>query len=224
MRSPSQCPGTARSSASAGRWLIMISDDTKPLPLAYAGPRRSQCPSGPQACGQVSPQCASALNEERLINGFVADPHVLVIREVYHQTPGDLLRTPCPGLSTSLSLAMTASIPGDCTASHDTADRSRECASQPLLDIDAGRSFAQVWRLSDAKPIARRAIGLSTRDITGRRCASRRCAATHGRWCRQADQDAVRSPAPKGPERETVQSPHVPRTRGIVRRAVSQKV
>ena len=28
IRSPSQCPGTARSSASAGRWLIMISGVT----------------------------------------------------------------------------------------------------------------------------------------------------------------------------------------------------
>ena len=29
VRSPSQCPGTVRSSASAGRWLIMISGWTK---------------------------------------------------------------------------------------------------------------------------------------------------------------------------------------------------
>ena len=29
IRSPSQCPGTARSSALAGRWLIMISGLTK---------------------------------------------------------------------------------------------------------------------------------------------------------------------------------------------------
>ena len=32
MRSPSQCPGTARSAASAGRSLIMISGLTKPFP------------------------------------------------------------------------------------------------------------------------------------------------------------------------------------------------
>jgi hypothetical protein len=32
MRSPSQWPGTARSAASAGRWLIMISGETKVLP------------------------------------------------------------------------------------------------------------------------------------------------------------------------------------------------
>ena len=31
IRSPSQCPGTARSSASAGRWLIMISGATNVL-------------------------------------------------------------------------------------------------------------------------------------------------------------------------------------------------
>ena len=32
MRSPSQCPGTARSAASAGRWAIMISGEIKLLP------------------------------------------------------------------------------------------------------------------------------------------------------------------------------------------------
>ena len=31
IRSPSQCPGTARSATSAGRSLIMISGETKPL-------------------------------------------------------------------------------------------------------------------------------------------------------------------------------------------------
>ena len=32
MRSPSQCPGTARSSASAGRWLTITSGATCDLP------------------------------------------------------------------------------------------------------------------------------------------------------------------------------------------------
>src|SRR5664279_63282 len=69
--------------------------------LAHAGPRRSQRPSGAQACRQFPPQCASALDEERLIDGFVADPHFLVIREVYRQTAGNLLWT--PGLAPSAS-------------------------------------------------------------------------------------------------------------------------
>ena len=45
IRSPSQCPGTARSSASAGRWLIMISGLTNLLPRclvrALGTPQRS---------------------------------------------------------------------------------------------------------------------------------------------------------------------------------------
>lgn len=36
MTSPSQCPGTARSAASAGRWLFMISGVTKPLGRDHA--------------------------------------------------------------------------------------------------------------------------------------------------------------------------------------------
>ena len=39
IRSPSQCPGTARSSASAGRSLIMISGRTNVLPRPRARAR-----------------------------------------------------------------------------------------------------------------------------------------------------------------------------------------
>ena len=85
-------------------------------------------------------------------------------------------------------------------------------------------SSAQAWRLSDAVPIVRRAIGLSMHDIPGRRCASRHSVVAHGRWWRPSDQDAVQSPAPKGPEREKVRSPPVPQTRDTVRTAAWPKV
>src|SRR5215469_6357722 len=53
MRSPSQWPGTARSAASAGRWLIMISGEMKVLPrprvralgIRNTGPVRKQAVS-----------------------------------------------------------------------------------------------------------------------------------------------------------------------------------
>ena len=48
MRSPSQCPGTARSATSAGPWLIMSSDDTKFLPR-----RRVRAPSSPSFTGTL---------------------------------------------------------------------------------------------------------------------------------------------------------------------------
>jgi len=45
MRSPSQCPGTARSATAAGRWLIMISGAMKVLPrlrVRALGTRRAR--------------------------------------------------------------------------------------------------------------------------------------------------------------------------------------
>ena len=47
IRSPSQWPGTARSSASAGRWLIMISGLTNLLPRCLVRTRGTrQCSPG----------------------------------------------------------------------------------------------------------------------------------------------------------------------------------
>ena len=69
IRSPSQCPGTARSSASAGRSLIMISGRTNVLPR-------------PKARRQLPTQRTASLNVERLVNGFVRYPHGLIIGEV----------------------------------------------------------------------------------------------------------------------------------------------
>ena len=54
MRSPSQCPGTARSSASAGRSLIRTSSVTKLLPAPRPGSRDPQRPAGAQARGQLA--------------------------------------------------------------------------------------------------------------------------------------------------------------------------
>ena len=97
--------------------------------LAHAGPRRSQRPSGAQARRQFSPQCASALDEERLVNGFVADPHVLVIREVYRQTPGDLLRTSRP-CSIGEPFVGRDGVPSKAPkASNDSAVRNRDRSS-----------------------------------------------------------------------------------------------
>jgi hypothetical protein len=105
--------------------------------LAHARPRRPQRPPGSQACGQFSPEGPSALDEECLIDGFVTDPHGFVIRKVYSQSPGDLLRTPCLAPSTSLSLSMTASAPGDHRARNNNAVRSRDRSGEPFLNIDA---------------------------------------------------------------------------------------
>ena len=58
-----------------------------------------QCRS--QVGGQFALQGATALDEERLVDRFVADAHPLVIREVDGQEPGDLFRAPGPRPSRS---------------------------------------------------------------------------------------------------------------------------
>src|SRR3546814_854906 len=75
MRPPSQCPGTVRSAASAGRWLIMISGETSPCRACGRAP----CS---QAGREFTAHCALTLDEEGLRDGFVTDAHRLVVREV----------------------------------------------------------------------------------------------------------------------------------------------
>ena len=138
MRSPSQCPGTARSAASAGRWLIMISGETKPLPrlrtralgIRNTRPVRKQAVSSRRSAPRP-------WTNKRLIDGFVADAHRLVVREVDRQAPGNLLRAPCPGPSPILSLAMPAALPRHGGTGNGNAARSDDDASQSLLHIGA---------------------------------------------------------------------------------------
>jgi hypothetical protein len=77
------------------------------------------------------------LDEERLIDGFVAYAHRLVIRKVDDEAPGDLLRAPCFGPSSILSLAMSASVPGNCRTWNGNAVRGRDHPGEPFLDIGA---------------------------------------------------------------------------------------
>lgn len=68
----------AVSAASAARWLIMISAETKPFPRPRTrAPGHPQYASFSQAGRQLAAQRSPALNEEGLIDGFVADAHRL---------------------------------------------------------------------------------------------------------------------------------------------------
>src|SRR5215212_1021368 len=82
-------------------------------------------------------QRSSALDEECLVDGFVADAHCLVVREVDRQAPGNLFRAPGPGPSPILSLAMPAAVPGHGRTGNGNAARSGDDASQSLLHISA---------------------------------------------------------------------------------------
>ena len=101
IRSPSQCPGTARSSASAGRSLMITMPGDLPAPLAVLAPRPAQRPPGPQARRQLPAQRPAALHVERLVDRLVRHPHLRIVRELPPQPSRDLLRRPVllqPGL------------------------------------------------------------------------------------------------------------------------------
>src|SRR5919107_1657856 len=78
---------------------------------ARAGPRDAQSPPAPQAGGQVTAQGSAALNEQRLIDGLMADAHRLVLRKVEPQAASDLFRTPRRSPASVLPGPMTAALP-----------------------------------------------------------------------------------------------------------------
>jgi hypothetical protein len=52
------------------------------------------CPPGAQASGQLSAKLTSALDEQGLVDGFVAHPHHRIVWVLEPQPPGDLLGRP----------------------------------------------------------------------------------------------------------------------------------
>jgi hypothetical protein len=59
-----------------------------------ASPRNPERPPAAQAGRQFTPQRASPLNEQRLIDRFMADAHSLIVRKVDRKAAGDLLWAP----------------------------------------------------------------------------------------------------------------------------------
>src|SRR5947209_11261610 len=92
MRSPSQCPGTARSSTSAGR--SVIRSDEALATSTSAGSRYPQSSAGAETGGQLPTQRAAALHIEGLVDGLVRDAHRSIMGEVDPEPVGDLFRTP----------------------------------------------------------------------------------------------------------------------------------
>ena len=93
IRSPSQCPGTARSATSAGRSLI-IDHVRDPAPALVRVGRcgLAQRPPGAQVLGQLPAQPAAALDVQRLVDRLVRHPHLRIVGEVHPQPAGDLFR------------------------------------------------------------------------------------------------------------------------------------
>src|SRR3982750_2645196 len=79
IKSPSQWPGTARSSASAGRSLIKTSGVTNFFPRPCTRARGDpQDTTSAYAGHQFSLQGTPALDEQGLVDGFGGDPHGLI--------------------------------------------------------------------------------------------------------------------------------------------------
>ena len=74
-------------------------------------PRNPQRSTSPQAGSLLATQRATALNVERLVDGFVADRHCFIARKVEKQTARNLLRTPSHRPSSGLPTAMPAAFP-----------------------------------------------------------------------------------------------------------------
>ena len=111
-------------------------DETFAAP-AYPRPGHPQHASCSQAGGQLAAQRSPALNEEGLIDGFVADAHRLVVREVDRQASSNLLRAPGPGPSPILSRAMPPALPRNGRTRNGSATRGHHDAGKSVLHISA---------------------------------------------------------------------------------------
>ena len=200
IRSPSQCPGTARSSASAGRSLIMTSSVTKSLPRrARARGTRSARP-GAQARGQLAPERATALHIQRLVDRLVRDTHRLIIGEV-ERAAG---RRSAPGSTTSPSAGPCAGRDADrSTERPDRPPHRRQAAPQPRTDDPAHTAqlarSRPAWPASDAARAGPHATAPWSPDTRDRRRESRRCDAARARSSTASGRAAGRSPAPRSP-------------------------
>src|SRR3954462_15411087 len=147
MRSPSQWPGPARSAASAGRWLIRISGAMPDLPR----PRHPQGPPGAQAGGQLAAQRSPALHVQRLVDGFWADAHGLIVREVEPQAASDPFRAPGRGPPPVLPSPAPAALPRHDRPVHRRPVRGDDDTGEPVLHVAPQRLVdRQLGRLRTA--------------------------------------------------------------------------
>ena len=139
MRSPSHWPGTARSATSAGCSLIMIYSTMKDLPRPGCAPvaraTLAQC-VGRQSTRGAKPV---ALHVKRLVVGFVADAHRLIVRKVVLQAVGNLLRAPrrCP--TPIFARSMSATFPEHHRSGKRCSTWRNDHASQSILNISPQR-------------------------------------------------------------------------------------
>ena len=189
MRSPSQWPGTARSAAFAGRWLIMISGETKVLPgLRVRALRHPQRPTGAQAGRQFTAQRSSTLHIKCLIDRLVTDAHRLILGEVEPKATRNLFRAPCRRPASVLSMHGPAPFPHDLRADEGHPVRPGDHTGKPVLHIISqdriNRQLRRLWPSSGpvGVPLCR---GCSI--LWSAAGAAPHCAQAHDRSCMEGD-------------------------------------
>jgi hypothetical protein len=97
--------------------------------------RNAQRPPGSQARDEFTLQRAAPLDVERLVDGFVRDPHGLIIGEIEREPVRDLLGAPRPRPSTVRSPPVTSPDEPHVGARDQLAVGSSDLAGQALLHV-----------------------------------------------------------------------------------------
>jgi hypothetical protein len=98
---------------------------------------RPQRSPGSQASSQFAAQCASPLNVKALIDGFVTDPHLLVVGEVEWQPTGNLFGTPGARPSATLPWSRPSPFPFHTRPRYFQAIVGADFSSEPILSTAA---------------------------------------------------------------------------------------
>src|SRR3954470_6752082 len=128
-----------------------LGGDAGLAPSAAARPRHPERPPGAQASGQLAAQRPAALHVQRLVDGFVADPHGLIVREVEPQTASDLFRAPGRGPPPVLPPPVPAALPRHDRPVHRRPVRGDDETGEPVLHVPPQRLVdRQLGRLRTA--------------------------------------------------------------------------
>ncbi len=139
MRSPSQWPGTARSSASGGRSRSSVRAVTCAQAARFDRARGiRQRPPGAQAQDKLTLERSTPFDIKRLVDRFMADPHRQVVGVVDLQTLGDLLRVPRLHPSAISAMGLVPAGPrASMGAGHGGSLGPCDLPGQSLLDVVA---------------------------------------------------------------------------------------
>ena len=115
---------------------------------ATARPWHTQRPPGAQTGRQLAAQSPTALHVKRLVDGFMADAHRLIVREVVPQAVSNLLRAPRRRPAPIFPRSVSATFPGYRRPGNRNTAWRDDHTSQPILHIRPQRRIEhQLCRL-----------------------------------------------------------------------------